>query len=239
MQRSTLLLGVTLIALTTVATGVVTGTLGNRWQRPHDLGAAAKSLDLIAKTSEVGPWKLKDSSRLSPEIVKLLHTSGDVSCKYQNDQTGDIVELVVLVGETGPLSTHSPEVCYSSRDYQVVSEPTSQQVEARGVPANFLSMTLSSDGFDGSLLRVWYAWHNGQQWFAPRNARISLRAEPFLYKIQISTYLTGLEDERRPSTQKAATNTADEAVRQREVCRTFLMDFLPLLNRALGQHSTT
>jgi hypothetical protein len=239
MQRSTLILGVALLALTTVATGVVTGTLGNRWQRPHDLAAAAKTLEVIANTPEIGPWRLKDTTRLGPELVKLLHTSGDISCKYLNEQTGDVVELVVLVGETGPLSTHSPEVCYSSRDYQVVSEPESQQVKGLGEPADFLSMTLSSDGLDGSLLRVWYAWHNGQQWLAPRNARISLRAEPFLYKVQIATYLTGLEDERRPSAQKASASDAAETARQREVCRAFLMDFLPLLNSAVAQRPTT
>jgi hypothetical protein len=234
MKRSTIIFGVTLVALATVATGVVTGTLGNRWQRPHDLSAVAKSLDKLAATPQVGPWRLKETSHLGPEIAKLLHTSGDISCKYVNEQTGDTVDMVVLVGETGPLSTHSPEVCYSSREYQVVSEPESQKIESAAGPAEFLSMTLSSDGLDGSLLRVWYAWHNGTQWRAPRNARIALRAEPFLYKIQIATYLTGLEDGRqagsRPADEKVGT-----AAKQAEVCRTFLVDIMPLLNGALVQ----
>jgi hypothetical protein len=223
MKRSTIIFGVTLVALATVATGVVTGTLGNRWQRPHDLSAVAKSLDKLAATPQVGPWRLKETSHLGPEIGK-----------YVNEQTGDTVDMVVLVGETGPLSTHSPEVCYSSREYQVVSEPESQKIESAAGPAEFLSMTLSSDGLDGSLLRVWYAWHNGTQWRAPRNARIALRAEPFLYKIQIATYLTGLEDGRqagsRPADEKVGT-----AAKQAEVCRTFLVDIMPLLNGALVQ----
>jgi len=237
MKRSTIIFGVALVGLVTLATGVVTGTIGNRWQRPHDLGAVAKSLEKITATPQVGPWRLMDTSRLSPEIAKLLHTSGDISCKYVNDQTGDLVDLVVLVGETGPLSTHSPEVCYSSREYQVVSEPESQKVESAAGPAEFLSMTLSSDGLDGSLLRVWYAWHNGAQWLAPRNARIALRAEPFLYKIQIATYLTGLEVGRQPGS-RPADEKAGAAAKQAEVCRTFLVDFMPLLNGALAQHPT-
>ena len=237
MKRSTIIFGVALLGLVTLATGVVTGTLGNRWQRPHDLSAVAKSLEKITATPQVGPWHLKETSRLGPEIAKLLHTSGDISCKYVNDQTGDMVDLVVLIGETGPLSTHSPEVCYSSREYQVVSEPESQKIESAAGPAEFLSMTLSSDGLDGSLLRVWYAWHNGAQWLAPRNARIALRAEPFLYKIQIATYLTGLDDARQPGS-RPADDKVGAAAKQAEVCRTFLVDFMPLLNGALTQHPT-
>lgn len=237
MKRSTIIFGVALIALATVATGVVTGTLGNRWQRPHDLGAIAKSLEKITATPQIGPWHLKETSRLSPEIAKLLHTSGDISCKYVNEQTGDLVDLVVLVGETGPLSTHSPEVCYSSREYQVVSEPDSQKIDSAAGPAEFLSMTLSSDGLDGSLLRVWYAWHNGAQWRAPRNARIDLRAEPFLYKIQIATYLTGVEVAPQPGS-RPADEKAGAAAKQTEVCRTFLVDIMPLLNGALAQQPT-
>lgn len=237
MTRSKLILGVTLIALATVATGVVTGTLGNRWQRPQDLDAIATSLKKITATPQIGPWRLKETSRLSPEIAKLLHTSGDLSCKYINEQTGDAVDLVVLVGETGPLSTHSPEVCYSSREYQVVSEPESQTIESAAGPAEFLSMTLSSEGLDGSLLRVWYAWHNGAQWLAPRNARIALRAEPFLFKIQIATYLTGLEDGRQPGA-RPTDEKSSAAVKQAEVCRTFLVDIMPVLNSALAQRST-
>ncbi|MGD9644477.1 MAG: exosortase-associated EpsI family protein [Pirellulales bacterium] len=239
MSRSTLLLGVAIVALTTVATGMVTGKLGNRWQRPQDLTKAAQALEAITNTPQIGPWHLEGTSRLSPEIVKLLHSSGDISCRYLNEQTGAVVELVVLVGETGPLSTHSPEVCYSSREYQMVSEPQSQQVNGPIAPADFLSMTLSSEGFDGSLLRVWYAWNNGQQWLAPRNARIALRAEPFLYKVQISTYLTGLEDDRRPTEQPGGTTGSAEAAREREVCRGFLIDMLPVLNSAFAQRPTT
>lgn len=237
MQRSTMIFGVALIGLVTLATGVVTGTIGNRWQRPHDLGAVAKSLEKITATPQVGPWRLTETSRLSPQIVQLLHTSGDLSCKYVNDQTGDSVDLVVLVGETGPLSTHSPEVCYSSREYQVVSEPESQRVESAAGPAELLSMTLSSEGLDGNLLRVWYAWHNGAQWLAPRNARIDLRAEPFLYKIQVATYLNGLEEGRQPATRQSDDQAGTTAAKQAEVCRTFLVDFMPLLNGALAQHA--
>jgi hypothetical protein len=238
MKRFTFIFGVALIGLVTLATGIVTGTIGNRWQRPHDLSAVAKSLEKIAATPQVGPWRLKDTTHLSPEIVKLLHTSGDISCKYVNDQTGEQVDLVVLVGETGPLSTHSPEVCYSSREYQVISEPESQVVESTSGPAGLLSMTLSSEGLDGSLLRVWYAWHNGVQWLAPRNARIALRAEPFLFKIQIATYLTGLEDNRQPGPRPTDDKNGAAAAKHAEVCRAFLVDFLPLLNGALAQQPT-
>src|SRR5512140_3244808 len=106
-------LAVVLVAGLTIFSGYLQGRLRNRWGTPADLVAAAKLLE--ATPTEFGRWKLEKQTPLSENVARLLECAGYISGNYVDQATGEVVSVVVLLGPPGPISVHTPEICYSSR----------------------------------------------------------------------------------------------------------------------------
>ena len=208
--------GVALLAALTLAGGAVAGRFENRWGQGVDLAAAGERLDRIP--AQFGDWTLEDSQSLSPDVVEMLQCSGSVSRLYRNQKSGAAVTMTLVVGPPGPTSVHTPEVCYSSRDYKTVSAPERFRVKPPGsANAEFWGMTLEATDLRGGNLRVVYAWNAERGWVAPDRPRFRFGGARLLYKLQ----LAAAADDREP--------------KHADPCRAFLRDALPALDAALFQ----
>ncbi len=106
---------------------------------------------------------------------------------YTNEQTGDTVVVAVLAGPSGPLSVHTPEICYSANDYELAGDRQRWQVtDAKGAEHTFWKLHANSRHSTRPNLRVFYAWSHGTQWEAVRGPRFALAGLPVLYKIQLA-----------------------------------------------------
>lgn len=199
----------------TLAAGAIHGHLTNRWGEPPDLAAAAEKLQGIP--DEFGDWQLRESKPLGEGVVRMLQCSGYINRIYANELTGSVVSVAILAGPPGPISVHTPEICYSSRDHTIEESPQRFTVRATEVPGEeFWGMTFRSNDLIGGRLRVCYAWSAGEPWSAPSQPRITFSGKPLLCKMQLATHLP-------PS---GTTQPEDPSV-------TFLKEFLPVLDRAV------
>jgi hypothetical protein len=196
------------IGLTAVS-GVVHGRLSGRWGRPPESLALAERLKQLPP--DVGDWKVRNSYDLAQDVRDILECAGYVNRQYVNQQTGDTVAVAVLLGPAGPISVHTPEVCYSSREFNTTRPRRAVEIrDAAGGEAEFWSMTFESTRVEKTLLRVYYAWSTDGGWTAAENPRFGYAGQPYLFKIQLAAQL--------PAGSDLAKN---------DPCRDFLQDFIP------------
>lgn len=196
----------------TLADGVIHGRLTYRWSGPPvSRGHAAQLLQRVP--SMCGEWEAVLSQPLDPYVVNILQCEAHVNRLYVHRQTGDAVQLAVIMGPFGPTSTHTPDLCYTSRNYTIRDDQHVVQIPVAGTErAELWSITVQLEQVQQEIRRVYYGWSDGGPWTAPRQPRVMYGGRPFLYKVQASTVI--------------APDAAAGAV---DPCRTFLEQFLPQL----------
>jgi len=204
-----IMFGVILVAVLTIVSGMLQGRMSNRWGPTEDMQTAAKQLEKLP--TQFGSWQLFSSQEMSEEARNQLECAGYLYHTYKNRDTGEIVNMVLLLGPAGPIAVHTPEICYSSRAYkQLAPRECVTLLDRSNQKDNFWSLTFRSAGVNADTLQVYYAWRTGDHWLAAGNPRFSLAGQPYLYKIQLAS--------RAPFFADLKTN---------DPCKNFLQDFLP------------
>jgi len=200
-----------ILAGVTLAGGVIQGHICRRWGRPREFQVLAERLRELP--TEIGLWHTTASPPLAPAAEAILECAGYVSRQYENRETGQTVTVAVLLGPAGPISVHTPDVCYPSQNYTAIRSPRQIQFDAGGGSQDELwSTSLQSTSLTAGNLRVYYGWSAGGPWSAPKDARIEFARQPHLYKIQVAGPLPSPIDDERS-----------------DQCRRFLKDFLPVV----------
>jgi hypothetical protein len=133
------------------------------------------------------------------------------------------VTAVVVCGPTGPLSVHTPDVCYAGAGYEAKGPPSpfTLRLTDPDREAEFRTQTFDKDGTDKrGELRLFWSWSAGGSWQAPANPRWTFARHAALYKLYVL----------RETTANDRTPPEDDA------CVKFMKVFLPELEHALGSH---
>ena len=178
--------GMALLLVSTLGVGVLHGRLSGRWGLVQTGQLAAEELS-AALPAEVGNWRLRHEDQLSPEVVKVLQCPAHISRVYENQQTGDVATVAVLLGPPGPISVHTPEVCYSSRDFTISGERRAVEIATdSGASHTFWELPLKTNSVHAAPLRVLYAWSAGPHWEAANYPRFWYGSLTHLYKLQVA-----------------------------------------------------
>jgi hypothetical protein len=219
LEKRRLPITIAAVLLATIAGGVLHGRLSQRWGAPPDLVALAAKFDKLP--ADIGPWRLESSGDLEPEVQKVLQCAGHVKRTYIHANTGEVVTVAVMLGPHGPIAVHTPEICYSSRDFAIAKPRERIELPATGSAKNELwSMNFNSREVTGGQLSVWYAWTTGNGWVASESPRFEFSGEPWLYKIQVASQVN-----------------SSPSVAAKDPCREFLEAFLPVLQACLPDES--
>lgn len=181
-------LALSIAVVATLAGGVLYGKYSQRWGTPPDLKAAGAQVEALP--ANIGDWQLAEELTMSPTAVKMLECAGNVSRRYIHPPTGREVTVAVIVGPSGPTAVHTPEICYSSRAYEVEGARRQVKLSDSQAPVDtFWTLDFSTRNVLASKLRVYYAWSDGGSWKASESPRFEFAASPLLYKIQLATQL--------------------------------------------------
>ena len=180
------ILYVTTLILATVGSGLLIGRAAGRWGASS---SAVTSEQLLSRQlpEKTGNWRMLREQVLEPDVLKMMQCKAYISRVYQHVQTGDLVTVAVLVGPAGPISVHTPEICYSAHDFTISKTRIKTAVEdASGTRHEFWDVFLKSRKSEGSSQRVLYAWSTGGAWDATDRPRFTYAGAPYLYKIQLA-----------------------------------------------------
>ncbi|MEO2048788.1 MAG: exosortase-associated EpsI family protein [Pirellulales bacterium] len=174
--------------LLTASTGYVYGHLSQRWGPSADLTASASHLQTMPQ--QIGDWQMLEELGMEDEVAAMLESAGDVTRRYVNQITGGHITVFVVIGPPGPIAVHTPEICYSSREYEIQDKHTKATFSSTGAESHTLwHSNFRSKRMAKSILSVYYAWSTGDTWLASESPRYQYGGEPLLYKLQIAGFL--------------------------------------------------
>jgi hypothetical protein len=209
MSRVTFTFACVIFVAGTLGSGWVHGIFINRWGRSDELGIATAKLGRELP-AVLGPWRLVKAHEVEPGIKEALGAAAILSGLYINDQTGDHVIVALLAGPSGPLSVHTPEICYAASDYELAGERQTWTVRDRREERHSLwEVHANARHATQPNLRVLYGWSRGGSWEAMRGPRFALAGMPVVYKLQVAG----------PARDRNSTDTFDP-------CEDFLSRFL-------------
>jgi len=193
-----------------LACGLVHGYWTDRWIPPTDLTRSAERMDDVPLT--VGDW---DGHPLEVKATAVdPHLARHLERRYVNRVTGEAVSIALVVGRPGPVSIHTPEVCYSASGYVITSRGESA---IPGRQEEFFTMdAVRARASEESRIRLLWAWSAGSGWETASAPRLKFAHHRVLYKLYVTRDLTNLGE---PSRE--------------DPCVTFLQGFLPVLDQIL------
>jgi hypothetical protein len=203
-------------ACVVLAAGLIHGLRTDRWGAAQDLGAAAARLE--ETPMKLGDWEGK-SVELDARQLAVAEAVGHLARRYVHRRTGDETTVVVLCGRPGPLSVHSPEVCYSGAGFELTGDrETLALPDGEGRPAGELFRgRFVKPGTPPEALDVLWAWKTSGVWAASANPRVDYARSAVLYKLYVIRRLS------RPEEKPPQEPTLD-----------FLRAFLPELEKHIS-----
>jgi hypothetical protein len=163
-------------------TGAVHGYWTGRWDGADKAEASAALLRQLPV--QLGDWQGQDLSVDPAEIGKV---SAYLYRRYVNQRTGASVAVILASGRPGPVSIHTPDVCYTAGGYesahwQVITPALDPSLPgAQFKTAHFVKTKSAGQ----THLRVLWAWNAGGAWSVPENPRLAFAVYPVLYKLHM------------------------------------------------------
>lgn len=202
------------VAALAVVSGYVHGVWTDRWSHSEELEQAVARLQRVPAV--IGEWR-GTAHEVDPRLIAASGTVGYQLRRYENPRTGHAAEVLIACGRGGPMSVHTPDVCYPGAGYRggdITRHTVTPTADAS--PAGFLTTKFTRPSAPGTSLRVYWSWLGGAGVEAPDNARAHFAGRRSLYKIYVIQELTG------------GPERLDE-----ESCAEFMRRLVPELERAL------
>jgi hypothetical protein len=175
-----------LVALTMIiSSGLVHGVWTGRWATSRALEARVAELGRVPMA--IGDWEGRPMA-LDRRTLEAAEISGYLLRDYENRRDGRKVKVLLVCGRPGPISVHTPEVCYAGSGYEPVAPAVRRRVEAGTTPRpdEFWALELAKPGsvLPGRL-QVLYSWNVGGGWKASDRPRLDFGGSPALYKLYV------------------------------------------------------
>src|SRR6516162_896678 len=149
--------------------GFVQGVWSGRWSQSQELEQAVASLERMPLN--IGDWK-GHTIELDREQIEGADLAGHCCRRYENQRDGRVVTVILMCGRSGPVSVHTPDVCWTSTGYEMVARRSRWQPESRS--AEFWTARFRKDEASAPLYRrVFWSWNAGGSWQAPDSARFA------------------------------------------------------------------
>jgi hypothetical protein len=163
-----------------IASGLLYGLWTGRWERtapvPTDMNGR-----LARIPAELGDWQGEDVESDTRGASPVL---GRLERRYRNVHTNKIVSVSLVCGKPGPISIHTPDVCYGSSGFAVGENK--KLAPRPGAGAEFWTAdALKKKSTDQTRLRIFWAWNGGEGWQAADNPRLAYVRVPVLYKLYL------------------------------------------------------
>ncbi len=155
-----------------------------------------------ALPAEIGPW-VGTNNAVTEETLNTAGAVSHVSRTYTNSQTGERVDVWLVVGHARDISRHTPDICYPSQGFAMDGTQLKQPIVPDGSSqdANFHTARFKKEsalGAGGPLVRVFWAWNPNQgdenEWVAPDSSRLAFGNNRALYKLYFTSAMKEREE---------------------------------------------
>ena len=188
---------VIVVAVLSIASGIVHGWLDARWSFANDRLSIAGRLEKLPEHIE--DWVMVQDNEISEQVQNLLRCDGYSNRVYANEETGEQVAMAILYGPRGPTAVHNPEICYEGAG--LVAEAEAQRISVGGSADTLWKVTML-DELDC----------NAQQRFITRGATEGHGQRPTTpgFGRQTDSIRFSLPDNRRPPARRLPSRTPEQ-----------------------------
>jgi len=182
------LFAVSAVFAAVVVSGVGAGLYTGRWGSTQALRDAAGRLNRVP-LSLAEAWD-GHPGELSEREVSIAELEGHLSRRYVHRQTGETVVIALVCGMPGPVSIHTPDVCYGASGYTVGQKTAFALKELAGTPTFFTADMKRPNTAEGLPQRLFWAWRASGKWQVADNPRQTFSNRPCLYKFYLARELS-------------------------------------------------
>jgi len=165
-----------------LASGAARGWQASLVESALQAGRKVARLDLETVPKTLGPWR-GEAFKVDERIARVTGADQLVTRRYVNENTGSVVELILLYGPAADVFIHSPEVCYPSAGYELAAGPEVKPVA--GVPFRALAYR-KGEGLSLDFQEVYYTWRYGGKWSPEAGIRKRFERIPGMYKVHVA-----------------------------------------------------
>jgi hypothetical protein len=197
--------------------GTVHGLWTDRWKLSDEPGKSAAKLSQVALS--LPDW---EGQELPAKPAGVTGVAGQLFREYQRRHDGRAVRVFLVCGRPGPVSVHTPDVCYGAGGYEVISQAKWSGPAEAGSPEPELwtAQFRKTQASDQQCLRIFWSWNAAGPWQAPQDPRFAFARYPALYKLYVIRELSDM----------------DEPV-ENDPCLDLMKQLLPELQRAFFSQS--
>lgn len=181
-----------LVAATIIlASGLAQGVWTGRWSNSRELETSSSRLERLPMV--IGDWVGRASS-LDKRTLEAGEISGYVARQYKNRRDGRVVTILLVCGLPGPISVHTPEVCYAGNGFEPRGSAERRSVGKDGTSRSdeFWLLHLGKQvSVLPEALTILYSWNAGEGWQASDRPRLDFAGSRALYKLYIINHLAG------------------------------------------------
>ncbi|MGH7171108.1 MAG: exosortase-associated EpsI family protein [Gemmataceae bacterium] len=180
-----------LVLVVVMASGIAHGLWSGRWNASDGPQRAAARLARLPMA--VGDWDGRTGD-LDARQMSVAELSGARVCEYVNRRTGSVVSTLLVCGRPGPVSVHTPEICYVGRGYELAGAKSRYGNPSLAGAEFWVCDFQKSQTATPDRLRIFYAWSSNGALSAPENPRLTFFREPALYKLYVTRKLVQAEE---------------------------------------------
>lgn len=205
---------------------IVEGSISDRWSDSNRAAAyCATLLNDIPDT--IGDWEGVDEE-VTDAVIEVAGAEGFISRDYRNKNTGQRVNVWLIVGHARDTAEHTPDICYPSQGFRQCQKNTQYPITLpNGKEVGFWTAAFEQKvGIQKAASRVFWTWFkpalSGEgdvtqvDWVAPENARFHFGSTRALYKLYFTA--NGVDPEQAP---------------EESVCLEFAGEFITVANEVL------
>ena len=189
-----LFIGLGVVVALTLAVTIYCGAYTQRFANFRDIDASREKLKDIPM--EIGNWVVKNEIILEADSVRDMQIeNGYIARQYENKETREQVNFVMMLGPTGRVVVHTPEICFGGRNYQQepkesFSLPGTIPDDEKSGEEKFWNVRFVNRATQGERTSFHYAVSSGDYWTAVENPRYEFRRFLYVYKIQVQAIVS-------------------------------------------------
>lgn len=170
--------------------GTVHGYRTDRWGLSPELQQAVDSLPKLPLN--VGDWQGEDVELVEDQQQQFENAECHARLlrRYIHRWTGEVVNLMVVCGPTGPIATHDPRACYGGGGWEMAGPPARREFPVgpdagAGGAAFWAGDFRRTDSASPMGLMIYWSFRGGRAWEAADDPRVDFAARRALYKIYV------------------------------------------------------
>lgn len=191
-----------LVLWTVLSAVLLAGSAGvrsvqSRYYQEENSYDVAAPFELKNIPKQVDDWQMLEGSEgsLDPLTTRITGSTDHILASYHNEQTGLMLQVMLLFGPAEPVLPHIPEVCYPSSGFKPAGPAIDRAIKIDDKMTTQFRATLFTKSNGRDLVRetAYYAFRHDGAWVPWVLTKNSPRKNPGIFKLQVSRRMTPTE----------------------------------------------